>query len=175
MQLYPYFTDRILRRGSLTHLAGVASASQERVDGTGYPRGLSGNAIPFAGRVLAAADVYEAVSEDRPHRPPMSTEEAARHLRAEARDGRLDPEAAEAVLAASGHEPRRRPSAPANLTPREVEVLRLIARGRTSAEAARELGIQTKTVGSHIEHIYAKIGASNRSVATLFAMEHGLV
>ena len=61
------------------------------------------------------------------------------------------------------------------MTPREVEVLRLIARGHSSAEAGRELGIQTKTVGTHIEHIYAKIGASNRSVATLFAMEHGLV
>jgi DNA-binding CsgD family transcriptional regulator len=79
------------------------------------------------------------------------------------------------VLAASGHPPRRRRTAPAGLTAREVEVLRLIARGHTSAETARELGIQTKTVGTHIEHIYAKIGASNRSVATLFAMQHGLL
>jgi HD-GYP domain-containing protein (c-di-GMP phosphodiesterase class II) len=175
MQLYPYFTDRILRRGSLTQLADVASASQERLDGSGYPRGVSGAAVPVAGRLLAAADVYQAVCEPRPHRPAMSAEEAAKHLRAEARDGRLDGEAAEAVLAAAGHRPQRRRSAPADLTPREVEVLRLIARGHTSADAARELGIQTKTVGSHIEHIYAKIGASNRSVATLFAMQHGLV
>jgi HD-GYP domain-containing protein (c-di-GMP phosphodiesterase class II) len=175
MQLYPYLTDRILRRGSLTQLADVASASQERLDGTGYPRGLSGAAIPVAGRLLAAADVYQAVCEARPHRPAISAEEAAKHLRTEARDGRLDGEAAEAVLAASGHRPQRRPSAPADLTPREVDVLRLIARGRTSAEAGRELGIQPKTVGTHIEHIYSKIGASNRSVATLFAMQHGLV
>jgi DNA-binding CsgD family transcriptional regulator len=77
-------------------------------------------------------------------------------------------------LAAAGHRPQRQRSAPAELTEREVQVLRLIARGLTSAEAARELGIQPKTVGSHIEHIYAKIGASNRSVATLFAMQHGL-
>jgi HD-GYP domain-containing protein (c-di-GMP phosphodiesterase class II) len=175
MQLYPYFTDRILRRGSLTQLADVASASQERLDGSGYPRGLSGGAIPMTGRVLAAADAYQAMCEARPHRPAMSAEEAAKELRTEAGEGRLDGEAAEAVLGASGHRPRRRPSAPADLTPREVEVLRLIARGRTSAEAAGELGIQPKTVGSHIEHIYAKIGASNRSVATLFAMEHGLV
>jgi HD-GYP domain-containing protein (c-di-GMP phosphodiesterase class II) len=175
MQLYPYLTDRILRRGSLTHLADAASASQERLDGSGYPRGLSGNAISLAGRVLAAADVYQAVTEARPHRPPMPEGEAAGHLRTEAREGRLDSEATEAVLAAAGHPPRRRRSAPADLTPRELDVLRLIARGRTSAEVGRELGIQPKTVGSHIEHIYAKIGASNRSVATLFAMEHGLV
>ena len=175
MQLYPYFTDRILRRGTLTQLADIASASQERLDGSGYPRGLSGNAIPVAGRLLAAADTYQAMCEARPHRPAMPAEEAADLLRAEAREGRLDAEAAEAVLAASGHRTERRPTAPADLTPREVEVLRLIARGHSSAEAGRELGIQTKTVGTHIEHIYAKIGASNRSVATLFAMEHGLV
>ena len=176
MQLYPYFTDRILRRGSLTQLADVASASQERLDGSGYPRGLPGAAIPPTGRVLAAADAYQSMCERRPHRPAMSADEAAEHLRAEARDGRLDSEAADAVLAAAGHRTeRRRPATPANLTPREVEVLRLIARGLTSADAARELGIQPKTVGTHIEHIYAKIGASNRSVATVFAMQHGIV
>ena len=114
--------------------------------------------------------------ERRPHRPAMSDADAAEQLRADARDGRLDGEVVEAVLAAAGHQPqRRRTAAPADLTPREVEVLRLIARGLTSADAARELGIQPKTVGTHIEHIYAKIGASNRSVATLFAMQHGLV
>jgi HD-GYP domain-containing protein (c-di-GMP phosphodiesterase class II) len=175
MQLYPYFTDRILHRGSLTQLAGVASAGQERLDGSGYPRGLSGAAITKPARVLAAADVYQAVREPRAHRPAMPEEEAVSILRAEASGGRLDGEAVEAVLTASGHRPQRRPSAPADLTPREVEVLRLIARGLTSAQAAAELGIQPKTVGTHIEHIYAKIGASNRSVATLFAMENGLV
>jgi DNA-binding NarL/FixJ family response regulator len=96
-------------------------------------------------------------------------------LRADVAEGRIDGDAAEAVLAASGHRPERRPSAPADLTAREIEVLRLIARGWTSADTAHELGIQTKTVSTHIEHIYAKIGASNRSVATLFAMEHGLI
>ena len=174
MQLYPYFTDRILRRGRLRYLADVASASQERLDGSGYPRGLAGPAIPFAGRLLAAADLYQSMCEARPHRRALATDDAAHQVRDEVRSGRLDAEAAEAVLAATGHR-RRRPSAPADLTQREVEVLRLIARGRTSAEAARELGIQTKTITTHIEHIYTKIGASNRSVATLFAMQHGLV
>ena len=126
-------------------------------------------------RLLAAADVYRALCEARPHRPAFSPEEAAEQLRGEVRDGRIDGGAAEAVLAATGQRPQRRRSAPADLTEREIEVLRLIARGRTSSETARELGIQTKTVGTHIEHIYAKIGASNRSVATLFAMQHGLL
>jgi HD-GYP domain-containing protein (c-di-GMP phosphodiesterase class II) len=175
MQLYPYLTDRILRRGSLAQLADVASASQERLDGSGYPRGLSGSAMPVSARLLVAADVYQALSEARPHRPALLAEDAAEQLRGEVREGRIDAEAAEAVLAASGHPPRRRRTAPAGLTAREVDVLRLIARGHTSAETARELGIQTKTVGTHIEHIYAKIDASNRSVATLFAMQHGLL
>ena len=175
MQLYPYLTDRILRRGNLAQLADVASASQERLDGSGYPRALSGAAIAVAARLLAAADVYQAMLEPRSYRPALSADAAASELRSEVRAGRLDAEAAEAVLAAAGHRPQRTRSAPAALTAREVEVLRMIARGRTSSETARELGIATKTVGAHIEHIYSKIGASNRSVATLFAMQHGLI
>jgi HD-GYP domain-containing protein (c-di-GMP phosphodiesterase class II) len=175
MQLYPYYTDRILRRGSLAPLAEIAAASQERMNGSGYPKGLPGASIALPARVLAAAHVYQALRQDRPHRPALGRDEAARELRAEAAAGALDSEVAEAVLAAAGHPRERRASSPANLTAREVDVLRLIARGHTSAQAAQELGIHPKTVGTHIEHIYAKIGASNRSVATLFAMQHGLI
>jgi HD-GYP domain-containing protein (c-di-GMP phosphodiesterase class II) len=175
MQLYPYLTDRVLRRGSLAQLADTSSASQERLDGSGYPRGLSGSAIPMPARLLAAADLYQALCEPRPHRPAIAPKDAAEQLRGEARDGRIDAEAAEAVLAASGHRAERQRAAPADLTAREIEVLRLIARGRTSAETARELDISAKTVSTHVEHIYAKIGATNRSVATLFAMQHGLL
>lgn len=175
MQLYPYFTDRILRRGSLSELADAASASQERLDGSGYARGLSGSALGPTARTLAAADVYQALCEARPHRPAFSPEAAAAQLREEAREGRLDGESTEAVLAAAGHRPGPRRSAPANLTAREVDVLRLIARGLTSAETGQELGITLKTVGRHIENIYAKTGISNRSGATLWAMENGLI
>ncbi len=176
MQLYPYLTDRILRHGSLAHLADIASQVQERLDGSGYPRGLAGPALSPAARVLAAAHVYQALREPRPHRSAFDDDVAARHLRDEVRDGRLDADAVDAVLGAAGQSTRRHErAAPADLTPREVEVLRLIARGLTSAQTAAELGIAPRTVDSHIEHIYAKIGASNRSVATLFAMQHGLV
>lgn len=175
MQLYAYYTDRILRRGSLAELADLASASHERIDGSGYPRGLSGAAISQPARVLAAADVYDALTSPRPHRDALATEEAARELRDQVRAGRLDGDAVGAVLGAVGHRPPRRPTAPADLTPREVEVLRLIAIGHTTAQVAQALGISAKTADHHIQHIYAKIGASNRSVATLFAMQHGLV
>jgi len=175
MQLYAYYTDRILRHGSLAGLADLASASHERMDGSGYPRGLSGAAITQPARLLAAADVYDALTSTRPQREALSEEQAATHLRDQARAGRLDGQAVDAVLTATGHSPPTRPSAPAELTQREVEVLRLIAIGHTTAQVAHRLSISPKTTDHHIQHIYAKIGASNRSVATLFAMQHGLI
>jgi len=176
MQLYPYLTDRILRRGSLAELADVASQVHEHLDGSGYPRGSSGGAITPAGRLLAAAHAYQSLREPRPHRTPLADDVAATHLRDEVRDGRLDPDAVEAVLAAAGHRAQRHErAAPADLTSREVEVLRLVATGLTSAQTATQLGISVRTVNTHVEHIYTKIGATNRSVATLFAMQHGIV
>jgi HD-GYP domain-containing protein (c-di-GMP phosphodiesterase class II) len=175
MQLYAYYTDRILRRGSLADLADLASASHERIDGSGYPRGLSGAAMPMSARVLAAADAYDALTSPRPHREALPAERAAEELRGQVRAGRFDGDAVAAVLSVVGHGPSKRPTAPADLTPREVEVLRLIAIGHTTAQVAQALHISAKTTDHHIQHIYAKIGASNRSVATLFAMQHGLV
>jgi HD-GYP domain-containing protein (c-di-GMP phosphodiesterase class II) len=175
MQLYAYYTDRILRHGSLTDLADLASSSHERIDGSGYPRGLDGSRLEPAARVLAAADVYDALTSLRPHRAALAPDAAAEELAREAREGRLDGEAVEAVRKAVGHGPSPRRTAPAGLTPREVEVLRLIAIGHTTAQVAHALTISPKTADHHIQHIYAKIGASNRSVAAIFAMRHGLV
>ena len=79
------------------------------------------------------------------------------------------------MLAAAGHRVPRRREGPAGLTAREVEVLRLLARGLSNKEIAARLVISPKTAGNHIEHIYTKIGASNRAGASLFAMQHGLL
>jgi DNA-binding NarL/FixJ family response regulator len=128
-----------------------------------------------AGRILAAADSYAGALEPRPHRPAASPDEAAAMLRTDARAGRADGAAVDAVLQAAGHGARRRPSWPAGLTAREVEILRLLARGRSNRQIAAELVISPKTVGNHVEHIYAKIGASNRAMASLFATRHGLM
>ena len=143
--------------------------------GSGYPRGLSGVAIPAPGLMLAAADVYQALIEDRPHRPARSADEAAAEVRAEVAARRLDGDAADAVLHAAGHRVRRRRERPAGLTAREVEVLRLVARGLSNKEIAEQLVISPKTAGTHVEHIYTKIGVSNRAQASLFAMKHGLM
>ncbi|MGH2861737.1 MAG: HD domain-containing phosphohydrolase [Solirubrobacteraceae bacterium] len=175
MQLYAYYTDRILRRGNLAGLAELASGTHERLDGSGYPRGLAGTAISQPARLLAAADVYDALTDARPHRPAFPIEQAATELREQARAGQLDGDSVDAVLAVAGHGSPKRSTAPANLTPRELEVLKLIAIGHTTAQVAQALGISPKTADHHIQHIYAKIGASNRSIATLFAMQHGLI
>ena len=113
--------------------------------------------------------------EPRPHRPQRSADEAAAELRAEVEAGRLDADAVEAVLGAAGHRVARRREGPAGLTAREVEVLRLLARGLSNKEIATRLVISPKTAGNHIEHIYAKIDASSRATASLFAMQHGLL
>jgi HD-GYP domain-containing protein (c-di-GMP phosphodiesterase class II) len=176
VRLHAYYTDRVLHRASrLALLATVASAAHERGGGTGYPRGIAGGTIPLLGRFLEAADAYHAMLEDRPHRPALSREAAGGELRRAARAGELDGAAVDAVLAAAGHPARRKPTAPAGLTPREVEVLVLAARGGTTRAVATTLGIAPKTAGNHIERIYSKIGVSSRAEAAMFAMQHGLL
>jgi HD-GYP domain-containing protein (c-di-GMP phosphodiesterase class II) len=176
VRLHPYLTDRMLAFSPvLAPLGAIAVQHHERLDGSGYPRGLSGDAVTPAGRILGAADAYHAMTELRPHRPGRSAEDAASELRAEVAAGRLDGDATDAVLRAAGHRVRRRREWPAGLTPREVEVLRLLARGFSNKEIAEDLSISRKTAGSHVEHIYAKTGATNRARAGLFAMKHGLM
>ena len=62
----------------------------------------------------------------------------------------------------------------AGLTAREVEVLRLVARGRTNTNIADELGLSEKTIAHHLTHIFNKTGSENRAAAAAFAIRHGL-
>ena len=176
IRLYPYLTERMLHQSAaLAPLGTIAVQHRERLDGSGYPRGLSGGAISRPARVLGAVDAYQSMRELRPHRPALSAEAAASELQADAREGKLDAEAVAAVLAAAGHEVPRRHEWPAGLTSREIDVLRLLARGLSSKEIAAQLVITPKTARNHIEHIYAKIETSSRVGASLFATEHGLL
>ncbi|MFP5319910.1 MAG: HD domain-containing phosphohydrolase [Acidimicrobiia bacterium] len=176
VRMHPYLTERTLASSpGLAPLGALAIQHHERLDGSGYPRGLSGEAITPSGRLLAAADVYRALTEPRPHRPAADSPEAAGALRGEVRAGRLDGDAVEAVLRAAGHRARRRRESVAGLTAREVEVLRLLARGYSNKQIAHELHITRKTAGNHVEHIYAKLGVTNRALASLFAAQHGLI
>jgi HD-GYP domain-containing protein (c-di-GMP phosphodiesterase class II) len=176
VRLHPYLSERMLGFSpALEPLAALAGRHRERLDGTGYPRNLHGDALTPPARTLAAADVYCAVTEPRPHRRALPADEAAKLLRAEARACHLDGDAVDAVLSAVGHQPRRRHERPAGLTAREVEVLRLLARGQSTKEIADQLVISRKTARNHVQNIYAKTGVSNRAQASMFAVRNGLI
>ena len=176
VRMYPYLTERMLYQSpALAPLGEIAVQHRERLDGSGYPRGLSGGSISWPARVLAAVEAYVSMREPRPHRPARPADQASAQLRAEARAGRLDSAAVEAVLGAAGHRLPRRTEGPAGLTAREIEVLVLLARGMSNKQIAEQLVITPKTAGNHVEHIYAKIDASNRAAAAMFALRHGLL
>jgi HD-GYP domain-containing protein (c-di-GMP phosphodiesterase class II) len=175
VRLHAYHSERILARSPvLEPLAAIAGRHHERLDGSGYHRGASGSEIPVEARLLAVADAFQAMTQSRPHRAAMTAEEAARTIEASAAAGHVDPECARAVVAAAGGQPTRM-RWPEELSDREVEVLRLVARGLSNREVAGELHISRRTAEHHVQHIYAKIGASTRAAAALFAMEHGLL
>ncbi len=97
---HPYLTERMLARTPLLAQVGhCAALHHERLDGSGYPYGLSGDAISRPARILGAADVYSALRQPRPHRPALAAGDAERTMREEVRAGRLDGDAVQAVLA----------------------------------------------------------------------------
>jgi HD-GYP domain-containing protein (c-di-GMP phosphodiesterase class II) len=175
IRLHPYYTERVLVPSvSLARLASIASAHHERIDGSGYHRGLSGPMVTMPARVLAAADAYRTMVEPRPHRAASAPQAAGETLAAAARTRRLDPDAVAAVLGAAGQAVPKMPR-PAGLTDREAQVIALVARGLQTRQIGHRLGISTKTADRHLQNAYAKMGISTRPAATMFAMQHGLV
>lgn len=177
VRLYPYHTERIIARArALSPIASLSGSVQERMDGSGYHRGLRATMLSTPARLLAAADVYQALIEERPQRQALTPEAAARSLLAEAQNGHLDAESVHAALECAGHEKSRvARDWPAGLTDREVDVLRRVAQARTNKAIAMELVISEETVRNHVRHIYEKIGVSSRAGAALFAMENDLI
>jgi HD-GYP domain-containing protein (c-di-GMP phosphodiesterase class II)/DNA-binding CsgD family transcriptional regulator len=172
---HPYLLERMLARTPrLDEIARCAAQHHERLDGSGYPHRTRGDALALPARILAVADVHNALGQPRPHREAHTPERTAEILRDEVRAGRLDGDVVDVVLRGGGARGRRRPELPGGLTPREADVLVSLARGRSNPEIAAELHISRKTVSSHLEHIYAKLAVSNRTEAALFAMQHGL-
>jgi HD-GYP domain-containing protein (c-di-GMP phosphodiesterase class II) len=176
MMRHPSLTELVLARSNaLGHLGTLAGLHHERVDGSGY-RGIGASSLPASARILAAADWFQTKLEARPHRAALTPEMAAEEFRQQVRAGRFDSEIVDAVLSAAGQrqQPAKR-ELPAGLSEREAEVLGLAVRGLTNRQIADLLVVSPKTVGHHLENIYAKIGVSTRVGATLFALQHGLV
>jgi len=170
-----YFTERALASAPpFSAVAPIAAAHHERLDGQGYHRGLPQTSLGRAARILAVADVAAALGEDRPHRPARGEAAVGVELRAMAKAGALDPEVVEAVLRAMGL--RAEPIGPIKLlSPRELEVLRRLALGKTNKEIARDLGISDRTVQHHTIHIYQKLEVDTRAGAALMAARNGLL
>jgi len=95
--------DAIARNFGLEHLEGldilrhIAESHHEMLDGSGYPRGLRGEAIPLEARIVAVADIFDALTSERPYKPAWSNDEAFGLLRKMARD-RLDADCVAALL-----------------------------------------------------------------------------
>ncbi len=177
VRLHSYYTERVLSVSpALQPLALLAGMHHERLNGSGYHRGVPATVIPMGARVLAAADAYQAMTEERPHRGALPRQQAATNLKTDVTSGRLDRDAVEAVLEAAGQPGKRlRVAWPGGLSDREVQVLRLVAKGKSDKHIGNVLFISEVTVHHHVRHIYDKIGVSTRAGAALFAMEHDLI
>jgi HD-GYP domain-containing protein (c-di-GMP phosphodiesterase class II) len=181
VELHPMLTEQMLRRSpALAALNRVACAHHEKCDGSGYHKRVRADGSDPEACVLAATEIYVGLTTERADRPAFSPEDAAAELRRLEADGVIEPRASRAVLVAAGHgEPRgpavKRLQQPGGLTRREVEVLRLAARGLTTRQIADRLYISPKTADRHIQHIYGKIGVSSRAAAALWAMQHAVV
>jgi HD-GYP domain-containing protein (c-di-GMP phosphodiesterase class II)/DNA-binding CsgD family transcriptional regulator len=171
VRLHPYHSGRILARSPvLAPLGPIASRHHERTDGSGYPAGVRSSELDASACLLAAADVLRALGEPRPHRAALDPAAASRVLSGLP----LERDAIRAVLDAGGAPPPAFPPLPADLTERELEVLRRLVAGRTKRAIATELVISPATVHTHTVHIYGKCGVSTRAGLAMFAMRHGL-
>ena len=178
VRLHPYHTERILACSPvLAPLGRIAGLHHERLDGSGYHHGLAAAAIPIAARVLAAADTFQTLTQDRPHRAAHTpgsgrgaagrggAGRAARHgLRAGRGRGRG---------AGPGTGPR--PAGRAGSATGRWRCCGWWRGGCRTRRSRQTLVISRRTAEHHVQHVYAKIGTSTRAAAALFAMEHDLL
>ena len=132
----------------LAPLGALGSAHHERLDGSGYHRGLPASGLSAPARLMAAANAWCALTVARPRRPRMTESEAASSLAAQGKEGLLDRRAVDAVLTATcqrGAQTRR--AASMEPSEREVDALRNVAREETNASIGKTLGLSPKTVG----------------------------
>jgi len=171
------YTEQILARPPLlARLGALGCLDHERLDGTGYHH-RPGESLPPGARLLAVADMYQAMRETRPHRRPIPASEVAGVLGREVESGRLDRDAVNAVLQTADDRDRRGRVArhPGGLSNEEIDVLRLVSRGLSDRQVAMEMGLSAAQVSRHLQFAYEKIGVTTRAAAAMFAMRNGLV
>lgn len=184
LRLHAHWTRRILVHcPSLAHLdelTAPAAAHHVSYAEGGYAGWRRAGELPPVGSspmadLLEAAEAWASLGEPRPGRPPGSPRAVATALEAAVRDGRLHGASVAAVLGAAGRRSRVGADPGPQLTAREIEVLRLTARGLTNAQIAVELGISGRTVGHHLAHVYDKTGRRTRAGVAVWAVERRLL
>ncbi|MGE8451121.1 MAG: HD domain-containing phosphohydrolase, partial [Pseudomonadales bacterium] len=178
IRLVPYWTHRACSQiAGLLEAGQLAANAYERLDGSGYFRSLSGDALGDEHRLLSAALAWLALRGERPWRAALSDEQAAGVLLDEAEQGRFDPRACQAVISAARGEQAPLASKPGNalLSERETQILRRISSGASNKEVARDLGISPSTVRTHVESVFRKLQCSTRAAATLKALTLGVI
>jgi HD-GYP domain-containing protein (c-di-GMP phosphodiesterase class II) len=179
LRLHPYHAERIFARvPALEPIVPLVASHHERMDGRGYYRGLSGEQIPIGARIIAAADAFDELTHETPDHVALEPDRALAELQA-GTDRGLWSEAVRALAEDLGESAparaRRQAGRPAGLTEREVEILRMLAHGKSRRQIADELVLSQHTVRHHLEHIYSKVGVGTRVAAALFAAEHDLI
>lgn len=178
VRLVPYWTSRACSQIPELAMPGrVAANAYERLDGSGYFRELDSHALQPEHRLLAAALAWQALRSERPWRPAFDEIDAEHLLLDEASQGRFDPLACQAIIAASRGEsaiaPCKVSSSP--LTERETQILQRISIGESNKEVARQLGISPSTVRTHVESVFRKLRCTTRAAATLKALTQGFI
>jgi HD-GYP domain-containing protein (c-di-GMP phosphodiesterase class II) len=180
-RLHPYYTQQILENVEpLQQLAETAASHHERVDGNGYHRRLGGERLPLEARILAVADAYAVLAhfagEEEQSADVERALERLRSLVGTQLDGDCYTALTATVAGIDGPaKPSPRHTEPSGLTAREVEVLRLLARGLNTPQIAETLVLSRKTVGHHLENIYGKLGVTCRASAVVYAVQNRLV
>ena len=158
-------------------IAEMVFQHHERLDGSGYPRGLSEDAISTGARIIAVADILQAMTTHRPYRAALSLDAAIDELQRGKRrlyDASvvdacvvlMNPGHADPTRAAGSEDPR---DPLPRLTLQQTAVMQLLAQGRSVKEIARNLHLGIGTVKSHLSHAYAVLGAHNRVEAVMRA------
>lgn len=181
VRLGPYWLQRLgAHVPALRQEVDWASLAHERIDGSGYFRGLGGDALPVPARILAISVSWLAMTEPRPWRPALSPAAAREALVHEVQAGRFDPATCQALMQVVNPDaPAPKPGGTSptrgGLSAREHEVLQHIARGASNKEAAQTLGISPATVRTHVESIFRKLGCNSRAACALKASQQGLL
>jgi HD-GYP domain-containing protein (c-di-GMP phosphodiesterase class II)/DNA-binding CsgD family transcriptional regulator len=192
IELHPTWGAELASRiPGLQAVAAIIGFHHERADGGGYPRGLSGDRIPLASSIVAVCDAYGAMTEHRPYRAALSAAQTMAELgsasgrqfhpdvvsalRVEVASRPLTPFNDPHPSVRSSSSPRGDADAPGSLSPRERDVLGLLASGATSEDAATALGLSRETVRTHVRNAIGRLGAHTRTHAVALALDSGQV